>query len=227
MAKTTYKKGFNKTPMLLAANVLVILGLLGATGFYYKKYHDIKKLTPEQLQQQQVDAYTKELSKVYSVPNEKPASVATVQDKDAVKKQYPALDQAENGDVVFVYKDAKLAILYRPSEKKVIKSIPVTTQLSIRTVGSESERQAIEKTLTDNKVAFTSGGNSRTTLSGITVVDLKGDKGDQAKQLADLVKGKVGSLPAGEDKPNDIDLLVLVGPAASAQTTDPAQAQTP
>lgn len=217
MANAKSKKLFTSKRLLIAANIVALLSFAGAAGFFYKKYHDATATSPEQLQQAQVEQTIKEVGKLYNLPgNEKP-DVATVKDKEALKKQYPFFDQAENDDVVLIYKEAKLAILYRPATKKLVKVGPVNVEsgLSIRTVGSDTERAAVEKLLTDNKLPFTSGGASKTLISGITVVDVKGSNGEQARKLAEIVKGTVGSLPAGEDKPNDVDLLILVGPAVT------------
>jgi hypothetical protein len=197
-------------------NVLLILGLAGAAGYYFKKYDNLKNSTPEKIQQAQTDQYVSEVGKLYALPkNEKP-DVATVKDKEALKKQYPFFDQAENGDVVLIYKDAKLAILYRPSTKKLVKVGPVNIEngLSIRVLGKEADRGAVEKALNDNKLSFTKA-DSKTAVTGIIVVDVKGTNGEQAKKLAEIVGGKVGALPDGEDKPTDADLLVFVGAPVS------------
>jgi hypothetical protein len=193
-------------------NVLVILALAGAAGYYFKKYDNLKNSTPDKIQQAQTDEYIKAVGKLYSLPkNEKP-DVATVKDKEALKKQYPFFDQAENGDVVLIYKDAKLAILYRPSTKQLVKVGPVNIEsgVSIRVLGKEADRGAIEKKLTDNQLPF-SKAEPKTAVTGITVVDVKGTNAEQAKKLAEIVGGQVGTLPAGEDKPTDVDLLVFVG----------------
>jgi hypothetical protein len=217
MATFKAKKLFTPKRMLVILNVLVLLGLAGFGGYFFKKYQDTKNASPEKIQQAQVDQTISEVGKLYALPaNEKP-DVATVKDKEALKKQYPFFDQAENDDVVLIYKEAKLAILYRPSTKKLVKVGPVNIEngLSIRTVGSETERAAVEKLLTDNKLTFTSGGAAKTAISGVIVVDVKGTNSEQAKKLAEIVKGTVASLPAGEDKPADADLLVLVGPSVN------------
>lgn len=216
MANAKSKKLITSKRVLITLNVLVLVGLAVFGGIFFKKYQDTKSASPEKLQQVQVDETIREVGKLYTLPaNEKP-DVATVKDKEALKKQYPFFDQAENDDVVLIYKEAKLAILYRPSTKKLVKVGPVNIEngLSIRTVGSEAERASVEKLLTDNKLTFTSGGAAKTPVSGVIVVDLKGSNGEQAKKLAEIVKGSVGSLPEGEEKPNDVDLLILVGPAA-------------
>ncbi len=217
MASLKPKKLFTTKRMLVLANIVVLLGLAGFGGYFFKKYQDTKNASPEKIQQAQVDQTISEVGKLYALPaNEKP-DVATVKDKEALKKQYPFFDQAENDDVVLIYKEAKLAILYRPSTKKLVKVGPVNIEngLSIRTVGSDTERSAVEKLLTDNKLTFTTGGTAKTAVSGVIVVDLKGTNSEQAKKLAEIVKGTVGTLPEGEDKPADADLLVLVGPTTT------------
>lgn len=194
---------------------------------YYNKYNDLKNSSPDQIQQAQTDSYIAEIGKLYALPaNEKP-DVATIKDKDAVKKQYPVLDQAENNDILVIYKEAKLAILYRPSTKQLIKVVPVNVDngLSIRTVGTETERKATEKLLADGKYSYTTGGSAKTTIVGVTVVDVSGKNAEAAKKLAEVVKGKVGTLPDGEEKPENVDLLVLVGPAAAV--ADPALTPAP
>lgn len=216
MASIKSKKLFTAKRALITLNILVLLGLAGFGGYFFKKYQDTKDASPEQLQQALVDQTISEVGKLYALPaNEKP-DVATVKDKEALKKQYPFFDQAENDDVVLIYKEAKLAILYRPATKKLVKVGPVNIEngLSIRTVGSEAERSVVEKLLTDNKLTFTTGGTAKTAVSGVIVVDLKGTNSEQAKKLAEIVKGTVGTLPEGEDKPSDADLLILVGPAS-------------
>ena len=206
----------SKKTILRTINVLIILALAGAAGYYYRQYDDLKNSTPEKLQQAQTDQYINEVGKLYSLPqNEKP-DVATVKDKEALKKQYPFFDQAENGDVVLIYKDSKLAILYRPTTKQLIKVGPVNIEsgVTVRVLGKEADRAAVEKALNDNQLSF-SKADPKTAVVGITVVDVKGTNGEQAKKLAEIVGGKVGTLPVGEDKPSDVDLLVFVGPTAT------------
>lgn len=223
MATAKSKKFLSTKTILITVNILALLALAGFGGYFFKKYQDTKNASPEKLQQAQIDETIAAVGKLYDLPtNEKP-DVATVKDKEALKKQYPFFDQAENDDIVLIYKEAKLAILYRPSTNKLIKVGPVNIEngLAIRTVGSEAERAAVEKLLTDNNLTFTTGGTAKTSISGVIVVDLKGNNGEQAKRLAEIVKGTVGSLPAGEDKPNDVDLLVLVGPVAAPNPFTP------
>jgi hypothetical protein len=52
--------------------------------------------------------------------------------------------------------------------------------------------------------------NSRGDYTSILVVDLTGTNSDMVKQIASNLKGKVGTIPADEVKP-DADILVIIG----------------
>ncbi len=211
------RKLVNKAIVALVALVIIV----GPTVFgviYYKKYQNLNKLSTDQFSKRDNARLLGQIKKVYNLPtNEEPSTIATVSDKEALKKQYPFFNEAENGDVVLIYTKAQLALIYRPATKQVVKSGPINTQSSIRikVIGDASARAAIENTLTDNKVTSTDAGAGSGIYAGVTVVDVSGKSADQAKTLAGLVKGTVGQLPAGETAPADTDLLVIVGPVAT------------
>lgn len=201
-------------------NIILILALAGFGGFYFRKYENLKNhpVSADQAAQAEIDRTISKVSKLYgSLPtNEKP-SVATVKDKDKLKDQ-PFFSKAENDDITLIYSNAKLAILYRPSTNKLINVSSVSiqgTKSVVKVIGDATQRASVEKTLNDsfpNDVTVNGTGDAKGTYTGITVVDLTGQKGDVAKKLADGIKGQVGNLPSGEDKPTGVDILVIVGP---------------
>jgi len=127
--------------------ILIILGLIGAGGYYFKRYRDIKKqqtslqtqnadlakqLTayktdPNAAGQAEADKTIAEVGKLYALPKDEKPSVATVKDKSKLADQ-PFFAKAENGDITLIYSTAKLAILYRPSTKQIINVSSVTIQ---------------------------------------------------------------------------------------------------
>lgn len=193
---------------------LVVVALAVFGGYYFMKYRHLNSMTADQFSQQQTDRIISSVGKLYSLPKNEQPDVATVKDKEALKKQYPFFDQAENADVVLIYKKAQIAILYRPSAEKIVKSgaVNVQSQLNVRVIGKTTDRQAVEQTLTAAKIAFTDGGEAKANYIGVSVVDLSGNNATQAKALADQLKGQVvATLPAGEDKPDKTDILVISG----------------
>ena len=69
--------------------------------------------------QAEVDALVAEVGKLIVLPSDERPTVATITDVEKVKDQ-AFFKNAQNGDKVLIYTNARKAILYRESEKKVI-----------------------------------------------------------------------------------------------------------
>lgn len=69
--------------------------------------------------QAEVDALTAQVGKLINLPTDEKPTVATVTDASKVKDQ-SFFKNAQNGDKVFIYQKAQKAILYRPSENRII-----------------------------------------------------------------------------------------------------------
>lgn len=206
--------------ILVLANVLLIAGLAGFGGYYFKKYQDITKNPPssEQAQKEETQKIVEKVSRLYgSLPKDEEPTVAKVQDKEKLKDQ-PFFDKAEKDDITLIYPNAKLAILYRPSTNQLINVSSVSIQnnkSTVKVVGDTAKRADVQRILKEtyaNDVTVNGESDSKVAPpAGITVVDLTGQKGDAAKKLAEGLKGQVGNLPEGEDKPAGVDILVIVG----------------
>lgn len=212
------KKKNIKKPLFAVANVLVIVGLAAFGAYYFRQYQHLKANPPsaDAVAQREADNTIADVGKLYNLPKDETPTIATVKDKEATKKQYGAFfNNAENGDISLIYSNAKLAILYRPSTKKIVNVSTVTIQnntAKVKVVGTAAARQTVADALKAQQITATDGGDAKTPPTSITVVDLSGKNADQAKKIADTVKGTVGSLPAGEDKPTDVDILIIAGP---------------
>jgi hypothetical protein len=214
-AKEKGKRGMRKK-VLLVVNVLLLVGLAEAAGFYFKKYNDLKKnpVTADQAAQAEVERYVAEVGRLYDLPKDEEPSVATVKDKEQLKDQ-PFFSKAENGDVTLIYTNAKLAILYRPSTKQLVNVSSVTVQdgARVKVIGLSDQRGNAIASLANAQISATDGGNAKGDHTGVIVVDLTGQNAAQAEKIADTLQGKVGKLPAGEDEPEDTDILVIIGAA--------------
>jgi SHS2 domain-containing protein len=195
--------------------IIVILGLIGSTGFFYNKSQDYKAKDPAILTKK----IKEKLGALQKLPDETP-SVATVEDKEKLKEQAFFKD-ANNGDRLVVFQAAKQAFLYRESENKIINSGPIAIQqnqaaakVTVKIIGKQVDRDAVEKELiakfgtnlaiekADSKVAHTT----------TSIVDISGTQAVAGKQIADVLKNaKVEALPAGEDKPSDKVFLIVAG----------------
>lgn len=222
------KSGLAKKIAKIFGLVLLIL-LFAAVAtvayFYYNKYQKVLK-NPEIITTQEVDWLVTNVGKLMDLPQGETPSVATVLDKEKLKDQ-AFFKNAENGDKILIYTNAKKAILYRPSTEKIIEIMPIvidnsqnassgaTTQ-NIKvaiyngsaTAGLTSDTETKIKSQITNATVTVKDNAKKSDYKSTIVVDLAGDKSEQAKAIATAVGGEVGSLPAGEAKP-DADILVI------------------
>jgi hypothetical protein len=69
--------------------------------------------------QAEVDGTIAKVGKLITLPADEKPTVATVTDVSKIKNQ-PFFQNAKNGDIVLVYTKAQKAILYRPTENKIV-----------------------------------------------------------------------------------------------------------
>jgi hypothetical protein len=185
------------------------------------QYQD-QKTNPEQALKEQQEAELNDIiNKVgvlYTLPTDERPSLATVQDKEKLKDQ-PFFTNAENGDKLLIYSAAKQAIIYRPSNNKIINVGPIAITQSadkatVKITGAVNDRDAAEKTLASlaSEVGINSKGDSKEVYKSTYVVDLTGKNPALATKIAGLFKnGSVTTLPQGEAKPDGVDILVIAG----------------
>lgn len=66
----------------------------------------------------------KQVGRIYQLPASEEPTVAQIQDKTKLTGQ-AFFNDAQNGDYVLVYKTAKLALLYREKDHKLINVMPI------------------------------------------------------------------------------------------------------
>lgn len=70
------------------------------------------------------DQIIQQVGRIYQLPSGEAPTVAQIQDKTKLTSQAFFKD-AQNGDYVLVYKSAKLALLYREKDRKLINVMPI------------------------------------------------------------------------------------------------------
>lgn len=118
--KKRKRLGFLSWRLLLV--VVLVIGLVGIAGYFYKQYQAVKQ-NPQIVAQQEIDFLVGKVGKHMKLPQETP-TLATVLDKDKLKDQAFFAD-AQNEDKLLVYTKAQKAILYRLKEDKVINVGPI------------------------------------------------------------------------------------------------------
>lgn len=104
--------------------VLVVLVLMFFAAAFRFHWWDLG-LTEQQIQAQEAAALVEKVSALMIVPTGETPVVATVTDAQSLKEGQAFYQDAENGDVLLVYSTAQRAILYRPSDNKIVNVGPV------------------------------------------------------------------------------------------------------
>lgn len=218
--------------------MIIIVGLAGATGFFYYQYQQAQQQNPVH----ELARITTEISKSLQLPNEEP-NLATVTDKSLLVDQ-PFFAKAENGDKVLIYRDWGKAILYRPSEKKIIDITNVTADVNAELTSTKQEEAPPQKThqvyllngssqagatrsvdtqISDIENVAISGRDSaaQDTYTETIVIPISEDSAVVAQQIATTLGAKLSALPADETAPDDADIVIIVGVPAQTTESDP------
>jgi hypothetical protein len=229
-----YKTGMSLWQKIaITIGALVFIGLIVLVVFLYTQYQSLKK-NPNGEKEAEVKQLVEQIRKFYDLPTDENPTVATVSDKSKVVNQ-PFFAKAENGDKILIYRKNKLAILFRPSQNRLINVGPIdldavsgnstgsgsTTQAAIAKLGLYNASSTVgittdvEKKLTTSayasqiSIAEKKNANSKS-LGKVLIVDVAGSNKDLAEKIAATLGGEVGSLPAGETKPG-VDIAVFIG----------------
>jgi hypothetical protein len=128
--------------VLLSFVVFLIGVLVGGGGVYYgaKLYPSFFGFRPSQDQvQSEVDTLLGEIGAFMSLPSDEKPTVATVTDVEKIKSQ-SFFRNAQNGDRVIIYSEAKKAILYRQAQKKIIEVGTISINNQPQTTGSPASQ---------------------------------------------------------------------------------------
>lgn len=221
-----------KNSMVALLVVIVVVATVSAFYFYNKSQ---RPANPTVTAAAEVADLVVKVGKLYELPIGETPTVATVSDKTKLADQ-PFFQRAENGDKVLIYSTNKKAILYRPSTNKIIEIAPVNLG---NTPSTQSQTSNPSPTITSTFNVYIANGTKINGLASTTqkdlaakstkfvivgkgdaiksdytqtlVVDVSGNNKTAADELAELVNGKVDKLPAGENVPVGVDLLIILG----------------
>jgi LytR cell envelope-related transcriptional attenuator len=113
-SKSPMKRALAKHYIIGFAIVCLIIAAVPSVYFYHQ-YQSVKGSSAQPTQAQQL---IERVGNLIDIPTETP-TIATVSDISKLASQ-PFFAHAHNGDKVLIFQNAKEAILYRPSENKLI-----------------------------------------------------------------------------------------------------------
>lgn len=197
----TWVKAHKRTSLLLAVVVLAV-----AAGLFWVLRPGQEPLTHDEIVIQ--------INKELSIQGDGNPVILTVEDKN--KATQPFLQQAVNGDKVLLYYKAKRAVLYRPSEKRVVHQgtyTPPDAKVFIRKGTAEnspveSVKNAL-KSVSDITIASEDMA-TKTDYQGTVIVHVTDRYDEKVRELSDKLQAKIVRMPAGESFP-DADIMILVG----------------
>lgn len=220
---------------------IIILCFVGMAYFYTKYQAEINKASKSLTNSQNQDqALVAQVAKIAELPANETPTIATVSDVSKLSGQ-TFFANAQNGDRVLIYNNAKKAYLYRPSTNKIVNIGPVSTNnTATLTPAPSGEEQASSSAevkklpgvvilngtstvgltkLADSKLTKDKVGvdvldrsNARlNTYQETIVVDITGQHKDLISSIIKSVGGKQGALPKGEISPKGADILIILG----------------
>ena len=111
----------SKQKLLILVLALVSVVLVATNVIFYRKLNSAKN--PQAQAQEDVQSLVSEVGKLMLLPDEAP-TVATVTDPAQLQGQ-PFFVNAKTGDKVLIYAAARKAVLYSPSEKRIVEVAPL------------------------------------------------------------------------------------------------------
>ena len=103
---------------------LILIVAVFTAGYFYLK---VKKLETATYNQDTSKNLLDQVSKLIILPLDEEPTVATVTDIEKLKDQ-AFFANAQVGDKVIIYSTAKKAILFRPSENKIVEVAPLNLE---------------------------------------------------------------------------------------------------
>lgn len=234
-----FSSKINKKSIIFSLVVMALLALAAAPSYYfYREYKraQLQLTNPSKAAQIEVDETIKKIGKLIVLPAEEVPSFATVSDASKLQNQ-DFFKNAQNGDKVLIYSKAKKAILYRPSENRLVDVSPLQIAEQIQPTTSPQITSIKEEilpvktvVLNGTQVVGLGGIVEKELVSKIDIIDVvdvanatqKNYKktlvislskyGEaKAKEIAQRINAEVTNLPNTEKPPKDTDIIVIIG----------------
>ena len=206
--------------------LFVLFVLTGIVCFVLQKtgYVGVLKTAWQLRQQQKLAEEDKEilarLGKILLLPEGVP-TMAIITNVDILKEQQPSFfANAKNNDHLIVYPDR--AILYDDNANKIIQIgpvqfAPITQNLTFALYNGTTDANVFanyDKKLiaaAKNAQIKVKQAAAKTDYTNSLIIDVTGKNKDAINSLVNSLGASVSSLPTGENMPQGVDILIIVG----------------
>jgi len=232
--KPKFRFNINIQKQQVVVGIIILIALVPSV-FFYTQYRQAQSrlANPELYSKEETKKLVDAVAKFMELPSDETPTLATVNDKQKLSNQ-AFFSHAENGDKVLIYTNAKKAILYRPSINKIIDVAPINIGPANSATASSVQPTATPTPMTfillngteivgltrtfETKLkakvpsvkVLDKDNAKKNDYTKSILIDVKGDKGTQAAQLATELNLTVSALPSGEATPAS-DFLVILG----------------
>jgi hypothetical protein len=226
-AKTeVLKSKKRKLPIAKTLAGLLLVAVVAFGAFYFVQYQKINNkyqelaLTPDEKNKRTAA----KVAKIIDLPKDETPIVVQVNDKEKLvvtKSSAAFFDKSKNNDLVLAYQKGNVAVIYRPSENRVIKSdtyqnfFAASNPITVAIVAPTDQQQTLT-TLLESKygnVQIVGKTTPKIPNGQSYVVDLTGSNAKTAQDLATQLGFQVGTLPDGESKPTGALFAVVIAPS--------------
>ena len=111
------------TKNIVAVLVVVALGSAGSAYYFFNQYQVLKQ-NLQAVTEKENSLLVAKLGQLIVLPKDEQPTIATVADPSKLKDQ-PFFANAKTGDKVFIYTNAKKAILYDEAANRIIEVAPI------------------------------------------------------------------------------------------------------
>lgn len=118
----THRRAKGKLTLVVGAALIVIFAAVA--GFFFWQWQSLKS-DPKVAAEESSQRILRKVGAIYALPTGEEPTVALVQDKDKLKGQ-SFFDKAQNGDYLLMYSKAKVALIYREKDGKLINVGPIS-----------------------------------------------------------------------------------------------------
>jgi hypothetical protein len=114
----------NTMKIIVGASMVIAIIAIVSAGFFWMKWRQADNNNPAKTAQREIDSTLERVGRLMFLPEGAQPTVATIKDPEQLKDQQFFIN-AEVGDKLLIYSAARKAILYRPSEDKIIEVAPL------------------------------------------------------------------------------------------------------
>lgn len=227
------KSIFTPRTKKILLSVVVVVGMVLPSSYFYARYAalDAQLKNPSALSVRQTQELIMKLGRLMELPSGEEPTVATITDREKLSGQ-EFFANAQNGDKLIIYKQAKKAIIYRSTTNKIVDVGPVTVTEKAATASAKPVSYSVmlyngtktvgltkrfEQVLKDKAPTLTvidRDNAKESTYQKSMIVDLGGTKSTEVRALAQALGLEVSTLPSKEATASS-DFLIILGTDAT------------